>query len=78
MEVNRIDEVFAFVVVDPLDNTEGIPSLFTGQGWAPMVAADRERVESLRPRAEGLAKRLGLPITLLRFTNREEMEVIEP
>jgi len=34
------------------------------------------RVESLRPIAETTARSLGKPVKLLRFTTREEVEII--
>jgi hypothetical protein len=73
----RIEQMYAFVVVDD-DGTEGIPA-FRGPGGLamPMVGADLERVESLRPMAKAMAKELGKPLELLVFTGRESVEVIE-
>lgn len=44
----------------------------------PMVGADDARVMHLMPIAKKIAKETGTRIHVLRFTAREEMEVIEP
>ena len=43
-----------------------------------MVGADHARIEQLRPYAVEMAKREGKPIKLVRFSVREEIEIIEP
>jgi len=74
-----IDQMYAFVVVDPEDDTEGITAFVDGGGMAmPMVGADMDRVDSLRPIAEGMAKNIGRSISVLRFSQRTEIEVIKP
>lgn len=73
----RIEQMYAFVVVDA-DGTEGIPA-FTGTDGTPMpmVGADMKRVDSLRPIARGIAVALGKPVTLCRFEIRTDLEVFE-
>jgi len=71
----RIEEMFAFVVMDD-DDTEGVPAFLSGDLWLPMMGADMAKVEILRPLAEEVAADLGKPVTLLRFSTREEVEVI--
>ncbi len=74
----HIEQMYAFVVVDD-DGTEGVPAIDNGKGMImPLVGADMARVESLRPYVESMAKSLGKPVTLMRFSVREELEVIEP
>lgn len=73
----RIEEMFAFVVMDT-DNTEGVPAFQSGQHLLPMVGADLAMVEKLRPMAQQFANANGLPITLVVFRTREEVEVIRP
>lgn len=73
----RVDEMFAWVVED--DGTEGVPAFPGPNGMVfPMMGADMERMASLRPIAEEIAEKLDKPITLLKFTTREEVEVINP
>jgi hypothetical protein len=76
----RIEQLYAFVALDPRDNTEGIPaSLDAGeQMWRPMVAADMKRVNVLRHEAQEIATITGVTVTLCRFEVRTELEVFEP
>jgi len=69
----RITEVFAFIVVDK-DGSEGVPAIAVGPTLLPMIAADRRRLDSLRPIAEAEARRLGVQFTLARFSVREDLE----
>lgn len=74
----KIEQMFAFVIVDD-DGTEGIPAFQGPNGMAmPMVGADLERVESLRPIAEDMAKQLNKDVTLAVFEVRKDVEVIKP
>lgn len=76
----RIEQMYAFVALDPKDNTEGVPAFrdpLTGDPM-PMVGADMKRVDSLKPVAEAMAKQGGVKITLCRFEIRTELEVFEP
>ena len=74
----RIDEMYAFVMVDPEDDTEGVIGFRSPQGWMPMVGADLKRVESLKQVAQEMSDELGRPVTVLRFTVREEIGTITP
>jgi hypothetical protein len=74
----RIDEMYAFTQLDPLDNTEGVIAFLADSGWIPMVGADMTRVENLRPMAQRVANETGQPVRLLRFSVREEIEVLKP
>ena len=44
----------------------------------PLICADRERVDSLREIAKYLGHLSGNKITLVRFSVREDIEVIAP
>lgn len=72
----RINEIFAFVSVDNNGN-EGVCGFSTPEGMMPLIAADPERVESLRVIAKQLAGMTDKKIQLIKFTVREDMEVIE-
>lgn len=75
----RIETVYAFVALDPADNTEGVIAVTTpGQMMMPLIGADLEMVEKLRPIAKATAQTTGATVTLLHFTTRTEIEVIEP
>jgi hypothetical protein len=80
--VKQIDTLYAFVATDPEDLTEGVLALERPNGlgtdYMPMVGADLERVNDLRPHAERAAREQNVQVRLLHFTAREEVEVIEP
>lgn len=73
----RIDQMYAFVATDK-DGTEGIVGAATANGWMPLVGADMERVDQLRPLVKEIAKATNVTVRLLRFSVREELEVITP
>lgn len=72
----KIVSLSAFVFVDCHGN-EGVLAMQKKDGeWMPLIAADHARVESFRPYAESIAKRLNKPVKLIRFSVREEIETI--
>lgn len=75
----RILSLWAFIMVDPADGSEGVPA-FPGPGGVliPLMGADLARVASMRPIAEQAARRMGVPVTLAHFSVRTDQEVIEP
>lgn len=74
----RIDELFAFTVIDT-DGTEGVPAFLAPDGMAmPMVCADRERVDQLRPIAQQIARDGRVTVRLVRFSTRDVLEEIKP
>jgi hypothetical protein len=75
--LKRIEQMYAFVSEDPTDDTEGVCGHSLGPWMVPMVAADMERVEQLRPIAANLAQATGQTIRLVRFEIRTELEVFE-
>ncbi|TET42665.1 MAG: hypothetical protein E3J66_03215 [Dehalococcoidia bacterium] len=72
----RIEEMYAFVAEDSGPDDEGVVGFMADTGWMPMVGADMDRVESLKPIAEHIARTTSKRIKLLRFTNREELGLI--
>lgn len=73
----RIEAVHAFVAVDE-DGEEGIIGMQTMKGWLPFVAADKTRLDQLRPIAQSIANQTNKEVRLLRFAIREDVEVLEP
>jgi hypothetical protein len=76
-----IDELWAFVAIDPTDGNEGIPAIAAPDGSnmaTPLVVADEARLRSLRPKAIELANEYGVTVHLRRFTQRTDVETIEP
>jgi len=75
----RVEQMFAFIVIDD-DGTEGIPAVQTKSmgfpTFLPLVGADMARIDSLRHFAVQVAREMKKPVTLVKFTHREEVEVI--
>ena len=71
----KITELFAWVCTEA-DGGEGIPAASLGGMPFPLIGADQERIQSLRPYAEDAAYRLGLPVKLMRFTGGEVLEIL--
>jgi hypothetical protein len=78
--VNKtIDELWAYIVVDPEDEDEGMPLWSPTPGtYTPAMGAERQRMDSLRGLAEQVATDMQRPVRLVRFSQREEIETIEP
>lgn len=73
-----ITRMFAFLAVGD-DGEEGVVSLdILDRGAFPLVAADEDRVNALRPIAQDIADRAGLTIQLVAFDNRRNLETINP
>lgn len=72
-----IHELWAYVAVHA-DSDEGVIGASINGMVMPLVAADRTRLDELRPYAERAAAFAGKPVKLVRFTAREDVETIEP
>jgi hypothetical protein len=59
------------------NSDEGVLVMNTTIGWMPMFEADAEKFDSLREKAKQCAKARGIAVKLVRFTTREELEIIE-
>lgn len=73
----RIGELFAFVSIHD-DGDEGVCAATIGGVMMPLIAADRARLEELRPYAVLAARASGRPVALVRFDQRTDVEIIEP
>lgn len=73
----KMEKLHAFIATEN-DGTEGVVAMYTGIGWMPMVAADFERVQSLKPKALEIARATGKRIVLAEFSVRTDIEEIDP
>jgi hypothetical protein len=71
--MGKIKEIFAFIAED--DQGEEILGTRIGETWLPLVGADRERMESLKPIAQSIAQGLPVKVKLFRFSEREEVKI---
>lgn len=74
--LDRIDELYLFVSCD--ETGEGvIAAPLPGIGTVPLMAADKARLESIRPIAKQLAELYGTRVKLVKFTARVELETFD-
>jgi len=71
----KIDKLYAWIATEP-DGGEGVCAAHFGPaiGWAPLVGADRERIESYRQFAEEARKISGYPVRMVEFSTRVDGE----
>ena len=75
----RIDEIWAFVSVDPEDNTEGIVGVpHVLGGTVPMIGADEARLKGLLEQVQWIANASGMEIKLIKLSTRTELESWTP
>ena len=78
----RITEMYAFIVEDTGPDDEGVIGIQSMEGeggervWLPLVGADVDRANSLKPIAKGIGRKIGKKVTLVHFSNREDLEII--
>lgn len=74
MTGKRVEELYAWVIFDPADGNEGVPAtLRLDNMMLPLMGADRDRIEALRPFAEVAARSLGQKCELRRWCGPYEV-----
>lgn len=71
-----ITELFAFIATE--EQGEGLAAVQLRSMMMPLIGADPDRVASLRQMAQKVVDETGLPLTLARFSVREDLETITP
>jgi len=72
----KIKEIWAFLSVD--NGGEGIIGALNDKGYfVPFVAADKQRLLTLMPEAQKIAKNINKKVKLVKFTTREDIEEID-
>jgi hypothetical protein len=69
-----IDALFAWIVSEP--EGERVCSAQIGNTEFPLVGADLDQMKSLRAPAELIRRAFGYPVRLVRFSRREDFEVL--
>lgn len=72
-----INEMFAFVAIND-EGDEGLMSMQTERGQLPLVGADMERIDLLRPLAQKFAKDCETEVRLMKFSQMEVLETYAP
>jgi len=77
--MKQIEQIYAFITVDPEDDTEGIAGFLAPNNvMMPLIGADMARIHSLREMAEKISNERGVTLRLCIFKERIELETIEP
>ena len=74
----KIMTMYAYISEDDGPDDEGVVAMKMGDTWMPLVGADMERMESLRPMAQEISRVTGKEVILAKFQARTDMEVIRP
>jgi hypothetical protein len=74
--MGRIEQIWAYLSVD--DGGEGVCAAPFANGTIPLIAADKRRLDQLKPTARSLASMFKKPVRLVRFKQREDVEIIQP
>jgi hypothetical protein len=76
--IQRINQLWLVTYVDEAgQETVAQAKLVTGE-YAPLIATDAARLESMMTAARGLAKANNLKMRLIKLTNRLDIEDIAP
>jgi hypothetical protein len=76
--IERINQLWLVTYInDAGQETVAQAKLVTGE-YAPLIAADAARLESMMPAARGLAKANNLKMRLIKLANRLDIEDIAP
>ena len=73
----KIESIVAFIAIDPENGDEGIIGTMTPNGWVPLIASDRVRLEELKLVAGEIAREGNMKVTFCRFSVRTEEGVID-
>ena len=74
----KIEQIYAFIAEDEDEDDEGVVATDVMGMMMPLIAADRDRVDSLRQIAADIVVKTNKPIKLVVFTNRADVEQIFP
>lgn len=64
----RIKHIWAFIALDPRDDTEGTPAVLGPNGtWMSAIAADEDRLRDMREMVKDIVRKTGVRVRLVRF-----------
>jgi hypothetical protein len=76
--VQRIDQLWFVTYIDKAGQEIVAQAKLTTGDYAPLIAADAARLESIMTAAHGIAKANNVKMRLVKFTNRLDIEEIAP
>jgi hypothetical protein len=74
--MGRIESIWAYLSLD--EGGEGVCAFPFGKTTLPMIAADKHRLDQLKPAARAIAHTFNKPVRLAKFTKREDVEIFQP
>ena len=76
--VQRIDPLWMVVVVNQGGVEQVVQAKMTTGEYAPLMATDRARLENITAAAREIAQANQIKLTLVKFSNRSELEEFGP
>jgi hypothetical protein len=76
--IERINQLWLVTFIDEAGHEVVVQAKLTSGDYAPLIAADPARLESMMPAARDLAKTRNIKLRLIKFTNRLDIEDIAP
>jgi hypothetical protein len=76
--VQRINQLWLVTFIDGTGEEVVVQAKLTNGDYAPLIAADPARLESMMPAARDLAKTRNIKMRLIKLTNRLDIEDIAP
>jgi hypothetical protein len=76
--IQRINQLWLVTFINETGEEVVVQAKLTSGDYAPMIAADPARLESMMPAARDLAKTRNIKMRLIKLTNRLDIEDIAP
>ena len=76
--IQRIDPLWMVTYVDEAGREIVVQGKLTTGEYAPLIAADAARLESMMGAARGMATAMNIKMRLVKFTSRIDVEEIRP
>ena len=76
--VQRINQLWLVTFIDGAGEEVVVQAKLTSGDYAPLIAADPARLESMMIAARDLAKTRNIKMRLIKLTNRQDIEDVAP
>src|ERR1700677_3005963 len=76
--IHRINQLWLVTFINETGEEVVVQAKLTSGAYAPLIAADPVRLETMMPAARDLAKTRNIKMRLIKLTNRLDIEDISP
>jgi hypothetical protein len=76
--IQRINQLWLVTFINQAGEEVVVQAKLTSGDYAPLIAADPARLESMMPAARDLAKTRNIKMRLIKLTNRVDIEDVMP